>query len=169
MDSEADYEVGALERWVKHMQDHDHAIRSLARQNAEKAAEAMIASSLRSFKRLKPEVLNEDDCVRVSFLVLASVRAVVKSAILGEPAPLWSPKVYTVIRVVELDGWTTYDVRTDEIGSNDVLIGSRRFSMPDEIRRVDRRMLLYQPNSVRHDALGRRFPGFVDAAFARAV
>ena len=166
---EDEYEAAALERWVAHMKAHNDAIRGLARQNTEKAAAAMIAASIRSFKPLKPEMLQEGDHVRVSFLVLPSVRAVMKSAILGEPAPLWSPKVYTVTRVVEVDGWFMYDVRADEDGPNDVLIGSRRFSMPNEIQRADRRMLMYQPNAVRHDALGRRYPGFVDAAFTRAL
>ncbi len=170
MDADEDeYEAAALDRWAQHMNAHNDVIRQLARQNTEKAAAAMVAASIRSFRPLKPEMLNEGDFVRVSFLVLSSVRAVVKSAILGEPAPLWSPKVYTVTRVVEVDGWYMYDVRTEEDGPNDVLIGSRRFSMPVEILRADRRMLMYQPNAVRHDALGRRYPGFVDAAFARAL
>ena len=169
MDSDEEYEAAALDRWAEHMHAHNDAIRGLARQNTERAAAAMVAASIRSFKPLKPEMLQEGDHVRVSFLVLPSVRAVIKSAILGEPAPLWSPKVYTVARVVEVDGWHMYDVRTEEDGPNDVLIGARRYAMPNDIPRADRRLLQYQPNSVRNDALGRRYPGFVDAAFARAL
>ena len=162
-------EEAAIERWTAHIAEHENNVVPLARQNSERAAEAMVHRSMRSFGRLKPEVLEEGDAVRVSFLVLPSVRAVVKSAIVGEPVPLWSPKLYQVEAVYQHGLTSTYDVSTSEGGENDVLISGRRFAMPSTLSNVDRRILLYSPDAVRHPALGRRYPRFVDAAFARSL
>jgi hypothetical protein len=114
------YERDAARRWEEHMRVHNTSVRAFARANNERAAEfeAMIAASLRSYKRLRPGSLDEGDAARVSFLVLAGVRAVVKTAILGEPVhvPLWSPAVYVVTRVHEHGSFATYDLRTEEDG-----------------------------------------------------
>lgn len=159
-----------VRRWADRMEHHDRVIREIARMNTERAAEAMVAASLRSFRRLKPAVFEVGDCVRVSFLVLPSVRAKVKSRLLGEPVPLWSPKLYSVTRAEDHGGnFFLYDVKTEEDGDNEVEIGGWRYSLPSQLQRVDRRLLLHQPQHYRHDALGRRYPGYTDAAFLRAL
>lgn len=110
----------ALAAWENHMATHDTVIRALAARHAEEAAERMIHAALRSYKRLKPERFEEGDRVRVSFkfLTLSSVRAVVKSRMLGELIPVYSPKVYKVQRVHDHGSLAFYDVSTDEDGEN---------------------------------------------------
>lgn len=155
----------ALAAWESHIREHAIVIRSLARQNAKAAAERMIEASLRSYKKLRPEKFEVGDRVRVSFLALSSVRAITKSRMLGEMVPMFSPKVYEVISVYDNGDFATYDVESSEDGDNDLMIGTRHFTLPDSLPRVDRRLRLHQPTRVRHGTLWRRFPGTVDAAF----
>lgn len=64
---------------------------------------------------------------------------------------------------------TTEMWETDEDGENDLVFAGRRFTLPQRLSSVDRRLLLHQPQRVRHGTLGRRYPDMTDAAFASHV
>lgn len=155
----------AIQRWARHMHHHDTVIRAMAFENLEQSAERMIAASIRKYGHLKPQFLEIGMSTRVSFLALSSVRATVKSRIVGEPLPLFSPKVYTVVAVHEEGDVCLYDLATDEEGENELIIGGRRFSMPNELSRVDRRLIMHMPTATRHGTVGRRYSGYTDAAY----
>ncbi len=159
----------AVKNWIEHVKYHDTVVRPRARQNTETAAQRMVAASLRKYGKLKPEFLEAGDPVRVSFLALASVQALVKSGILGEPAPMFSPKMYQVIHVHNHGAFCTYDVASREVGDNEVQVSTRTISMPNALFAVPRHMLLYQTRNTHHVALGRRYPHYVDAALRNAL
>lgn len=155
----------AVRCWADHMREHDRVIRAMAFENLEQSAQRMIAASIRSYGQLKPQFLETGMWARVSFLTLSSVRATVKSRIVGEPLPLFSPKVYTVTAVHDEGGVCLYDLVTDDEGDNDLVIGGRLFSMPNKLFLVDRRMIMYVPTATRHGTVGRRYPRYIDAAY----
>ena len=158
----------AVEDWLLQLHIHHTAVHPQVRINTERAAARMVAASVRKYGKLKPEFLDVGDAVRVSFLALPSVQALVKSGILGEPAPLFSPKLYKVQHVHNHGTFCTYDVSTSEPGDNEVFISSRSVTMASELVNVPRHLLLYQPHSTPHMALGRRYPTYIDAALLNA-
>lgn len=121
----------------------------------------------RSLKRLDrsfvPLELGVGERVRVSMLVLAPVRRLMKSALAGGPLPHWSTDMFTVARRRERHGRTVYDVACDgEADPAPAWVNGQLAQLPSCLRGVERRYLLRVPPGT-VPTMGRAHPGVAPA------